>query len=127
MVLKFGTTDSILILQVVMDINNDKPYMHISREHKLSSYYIKKIYKHFHEIKTEFDIRLKIKNIEIDNNVVVIYPRDYHKNYIKHKQYYKDYVKARRLRIALEKAQKLIDDNSNMIKDKDIEIDMEKN
>lgn len=124
MVLKFGTIDSLMILNVVIDINNEIPYMKISRTHKISCYYIKKIYKHFHTLKTEDDIRSKIKNIEVDNNVVVVYPRDNHQNYENHKKYYNDYVKSRRLRIRLEKAQKLIDDNSEPVKDDKQEIEI---
>lgn len=129
MVLKFGTKDSIVILGIIVDMNNEIPYMQIARKRKISCYYIKKIYKIFQDLKTEEDIRTKIKNIEVDNNVIILYTRnkqENHDNYIKHKESYKDRIKRNRLKIALAKAHKFINDNTEPVKVVELEIQPEK-
>ena len=113
--LKFGTTDEIKILQVIIDVNDNMSWMATSIKYGLSIYFIKKIYKHFNEFEKEEDIRAELKNINLNNNIIKIYKYNRTGNYKRHSEYYRTYMRARRLKERLQKAKKFIDDHTDPI------------
>ena len=110
--LRFGTNDASTILQIIIDINNGKPYMVIADLHHSSVYFVKKIYKHFSKMDKLADITAELKSIDLDNNKKKVYKYDRKDNYKNNASYYRAYMQNRRLKERILRAHKLIDDNT---------------
>lgn len=108
---KFNCEDSLLIQNIILDINNKVSIQCVSGNYNITKWYVRKIYLHFNNFNTLEEIQKELDSIKESNNVKKIYIVDHKLNYQRNAEYYKKWHRKRTLKLRLLKAQKLIDDN----------------
>lgn len=106
MVVTFPPVASQTILDILIDLRDNKPYRVISRIYDVSVHYVKKMNRYFGECNSSDEISAIRRRINIENHRVKTVSIDPQVNYKKYKAYYIRYGRARNVRLRDERIER---------------------